>query len=62
VALGRRTGLDECVIRDLGTAVVSDKMVATAVEAVLGAVYLDGGEGVLEAVMRRLGFGEHQFL
>jgi len=62
VGLGRRLGVDACVITSPGTAVVSDKMVATAVEALMGAVYLDGGEGVFEDVMNVLGFGKHQFL
>ncbi|KAF2832475.1 ribonuclease III [Ophiobolus disseminans] len=62
VELGRELGLDKCVISNPGTTTVSDKMLATAVEAVLGAVYLDGEEGVLEGVLRGLGFGEHGYL
>ncbi|KAH4187172.1 hypothetical protein HBH42_163950 [Parastagonospora nodorum] len=60
--LGRRLGVDTYVIKNPGTVVVSDKMVATAVEALMGVVYLDGGEEALEGVMMALGFGEHQFL
>jgi ribonuclease-3 len=41
---------------------VSDKMVSTVVEAVMGAVYLDAGEEVLEEVMKGLGFYEHAYL
>jgi len=37
-------------------------MVASAVVGLMGAVYLDGGEGVFEDVMNVLGFGKHQFL
>jgi ribonuclease-3 len=60
--LGRQIGLEECVILNPGTAQVSRGKLATAVEAVLGAVYEDGGEEVLEGVMRSLGFGRHVFL
>jgi ribonuclease-3 len=60
--LGRGLGLNACVIANPGSLVVSDKMVATAVEAVLGAVYLDGGEEEMERVMRGLGFDQHQYL
>jgi ribonuclease-3 len=62
VQLGRTTGMDTCVIKNPGTTVVSDKMVATAVEAVMGAVYLDGGEVALEGVMTGLDFDVHRFL
>jgi len=56
--LGQKFQLDRCVICNGGTTKVSDKMVATAVEAVLGAVYLDGGEAALEIVMKELKFDE----
>lgn len=64
VGLGRRLGVDVCVcvIKNPGTVVVLDMMVATAVEALMGVVYLDGGEEALEGFMKTLGFGEHQFL
>jgi ribonuclease-3 len=54
--------IDACVIKSPGTTVVSDKMVATAVEVIVEAVYLDGWEGALERIMRRLGFGDHVHL
>jgi ribonuclease-3 len=59
--LGRQIGLDACVILNPGTAQVSKEKLATAVEAVLGAVYEDGGEEVLEGVMRSFGFDRHMF-
>ena len=45
VKLGRRMEIDVCVINDPGTHVVSNKIVVTPVEAVMGAMYLDGGRG-----------------
>jgi hypothetical protein len=62
VQLGRSTGMDVCVTKNPGTYMLSDKMVATVVEAVMGAVYLDGGEMALELVMKESGFDVHQFL
>lgn len=47
--------LDVCIIRNGGTVSVSDKMMATAVEAILGAVRLDGGVDALTKVMGNLG-------
>ncbi|KJK82651.1 hypothetical protein H634G_01788 [Metarhizium anisopliae BRIP 53293] len=47
--------LDVCIIRNGGTVSVSDKMMATAVEAILGAVRLDGGVDALTTVMGNLG-------
>jgi dsRNA-specific ribonuclease len=35
--------------------VVSNKMMETAIEAIAGAAYLDGGEHALDAVMRAVG-------
>jgi ribonuclease-3 len=39
----------------MGTAAVSQKTMATTVEAILGAVYMDGGESALAAVFVILG-------
>ncbi|KAH9878253.1 hypothetical protein J1614_003470 [Plenodomus biglobosus] len=60
--LGRRRGLHDCIILSPGADVVSDRMVATVIEALFGAVYLDGGEGELERVMRVLEFDRHGYL
>lgn len=47
-------GLDLCINKDAGTPSVSPKMMATAVEAILGAVHLDGGDDALRRVLTRL--------
>ncbi|KAH7093601.1 ribonuclease III domain-containing protein [Paraphoma chrysanthemicola] len=66
--LGRQTGLADCVVlnpgqtRDVNGYMASDRTVATAVEALFGAVYLDGGEEAMEAVLRGLGLFEHKLL
>ncbi|KAF2848432.1 ribonuclease III, partial [Plenodomus tracheiphilus IPT5] len=60
--LGQSLDLHECIITNPGAQVVSDKMIATAIEALFGAVYLDGGEEELERVMRVLGFDQHRYL
>jgi ribonuclease III len=57
-SVGLNTQLSSCVQLGNGQSVVSTKMMATTVEAVMGAVYLDGGEGGLAAVkdvMQNLG-------
>jgi dsRNA-specific ribonuclease len=51
---GFEHGLDRYITKDYGTPVVSKKMMATAVEALLGAVHLDGGDGALSRVMGHL--------
>ncbi|OAQ98330.1 hypothetical protein LLEC1_08056 [Akanthomyces lecanii] len=48
-------GLDTCINTHAGTTAVSKKMMATAVEAILGAVHLDGGDNALRRVMGHLG-------
>ncbi|OAA64772.1 Ribonuclease III [Cordyceps fumosorosea ARSEF 2679] len=47
-------GLDLCVHKDPATVFVSSKMMATAVEAILGAVHLDGGDAALRRVLAHL--------
>jgi len=62
-ALARRAhqvGLDECVITADSKPVVSPKMAATTFEAVIGAVYQDGGNAAVQRVMQSLGFFDHE--
>lgn len=56
---GRDDGLHECIVFNGGTVFSSDKMVADAVKAILGAVHQDGGEAALARVMGQLGLGLH---
>ncbi|CAJ2508422.1 Uu.00g134480.m01.CDS01 [Anthostomella pinea] len=53
--VGVAHGLEECVILNHGTTQVSGGMMATTVEALLGAVHLAGGSEALGRVMARLG-------
>ncbi|KAF2705260.1 hypothetical protein K504DRAFT_471744 [Pleomassaria siparia CBS 279.74] len=48
--VGRARGLDQY------------RLVADAMEAVLGAVYLDGGEKAMDGVVQHLGLDKHPFL
>lgn len=48
-------GLDQCINLNPGTDRVSQDMMATTIEAILGAVHLDGGDDALASVMARLG-------
>lgn len=50
--VGMKTNLNDCVQLGHGQSPPSAKVMATTVEAVVGAVYLDGGEGGLAAVRR----------
>jgi ribonuclease III len=54
-AVGFDRGLDACVLLNGGTGKVSDKTMATTVEAILGAVELDAGSEALVQVATRLG-------
>ncbi|KAF1963887.1 hypothetical protein BU23DRAFT_495047 [Bimuria novae-zelandiae CBS 107.79] len=54
-AVGFRYNLDRCVLLNPGTTAVSDKTMATTVEAILGAVHVDGGDAALGMVMAKLG-------
>ncbi|ORY55847.1 ribonuclease III domain-containing protein [Pseudomassariella vexata] len=60
--VGFEHGLDKCVVLNGGTYKVSKSMMATAVEAILGAVHKDGGNDGLVLVMRRLGLTQHAHL
>jgi dsRNA-specific ribonuclease len=59
--VGFEHGLRDCVILNPGTQKVSDASMATTVEAILGAVELDGGPEALLQVARRLGL-VHQLI
>ncbi|KAJ6784562.1 hypothetical protein PWT90_09372 [Aphanocladium album] len=52
--VGFTLGLNRNINKDTGTTSVSKKMMATAVEAILGAVHLDGGDVALRRVMAQL--------
>lgn len=53
--VGIQMGLDGCLNLNPGTVNISRDMMATAVEAILGAVHLDGGDHALASVMINLG-------
>ncbi|EXJ81807.1 hypothetical protein A1O1_07872 [Capronia coronata CBS 617.96] len=59
--VGYDHGLQDCVILNEGTPSVSPKTMATTVEAIFGAVFLDGGFRALGAVLVTLGLA-HAFL
>lgn len=59
--VGFRHHLDTCVIPNMGTPTVTESIMATCVEAILGAVLLDGGEPALARVLRTLDMS-HEFL
>ncbi|RBA20587.1 hypothetical protein FPRO05_08034 [Fusarium proliferatum] len=61
-SVGRERGLHKCINMNGGTTRVSSGMVATAVEAILGAVEMDGGRDALARVMKHLGLTEHALL
>jgi ribonuclease-3 len=54
-------GVDACVFRSDGTPSTSAKMVATTLEAIVGAVFADGGNDAVLRVMNHLGFLDHDF-
>lgn len=57
-----RFGLDACINANGGTVRITFGMVATALEAVLGAVERDGGHDALASVMDHLGLTSHALL
>ncbi|KAI1613948.1 ribonuclease III domain-containing protein [Exophiala viscosa] len=61
-AVGYEHGLHDCVILNQGTLSVSNKTMATTVEAILGAVFMDGGADALGTVLVTLGLDRHPFL
>ncbi|RYP93874.1 hypothetical protein DL770_000070 [Monosporascus sp. CRB-9-2] len=60
--VGEEHGLDKCINVNGGTPTVSTRMIATAVQAILGAVHKDGGHVAFAGVMDRLGLTEHALL
>ncbi|KAJ9660945.1 hypothetical protein H2198_002290 [Neophaeococcomyces mojaviensis] len=60
--LGRKTGLEDCIIvQHQGHHLLGDVTIGTAIEALIAAVYLDGGDEALKAVMERFSF-DHPLL
>lgn len=60
-AVGFASGLDACIVLNDGTNSVSPRTMATAVEALFAAVYLDGGIEALARVADHSGIS-HTFL
>ena len=60
-AIGEEKGLQECVVLNPGTHMVTPKVMATAVEAIIGAVFFDSGDAAVEPVLQTLGI-HHQLL
>ncbi|KAF3045353.1 hypothetical protein E8E11_007882 [Didymella keratinophila] len=54
-------GIDPFVYCNIGT-IVSAKMIASTLEAIIGAVYQDGGDIAVLQVIEHLGFFEHRLL
>ncbi|KAF2203167.1 ribonuclease III [Delitschia confertaspora ATCC 74209] len=53
---GRNLGIDRFIIVNPGQDTASDKLVATALEALIGAVKVDGGDAAAATVIEYLGF------
>jgi ribonuclease-3 len=60
--VGFEKKLDTYVRYNGRTPLVSPKLMATTVGALLGAVHLDGGDHALEKVMKELGLIKHDYL
>ncbi|KNG52765.1 ribonuclease [Stemphylium lycopersici] len=59
---GYDIGIDKIIITAEGTPAVSPKMVATTLEAIIGAVHQDGGDEAAHKLMEHLGFFNHTLL
>ncbi|KAF2475293.1 ribonuclease III [Lindgomyces ingoldianus] len=59
---GRALDLDKCILPNVPGDVISVEMLATTLEAVIGAVRCDGGDEAAERAMRNMGFMEHEML
>ena len=60
--VGFQCHLNDCVILNPGTVSVSQKTMATTMEAIFGAVFKDGGADALDAVLVKVGLTDHEFL
>ncbi|KAF2032898.1 hypothetical protein EK21DRAFT_60141 [Setomelanomma holmii] len=49
---GKKLGIDQCVVHDVGLYTPSIKMIGTSFEAVMGAVYMDAGTDGLDTVRK----------
>ncbi|KAH7066392.1 ribonuclease III domain-containing protein, partial [Paraphoma chrysanthemicola] len=59
---GYQLGVDRCVYVAEGVYAKTAKMVATTLEAIVGAVLEDGGDDAVMRVIQHLGFLNHRFL
>jgi hypothetical protein len=59
---GYEIGIESCIFLAGGTYLKTPKMVATTLEAVVGAVFQDGGDEAVTRVIEHLGFLSHRFL
>jgi hypothetical protein len=59
--VGRRHGLGQCAVLNPGTVGVSNRTMATLVEAIIGAVSQDSDDAAVEDVLSRLGI-DHELL
>jgi ribonuclease-3 len=55
-------GVEQCVFVADGTYRKTSKMVATTLEAIIGAILEDGGDDAVMRVITHLGFFDHRFL
>ena len=60
-AVGRAKGLDACMLLNPGMSAPSDYMVATTVEALIAAIYKDGGDEQVARFIDSLQL-DHQYL
>jgi ribonuclease-3 len=59
---GYRHGVDSCIFMANGTRARSPKMVAMTLEAIIGAVFQDGGDEAAVRAMEHLGLLDHPYL
>ncbi|KAF1916448.1 ribonuclease III domain-containing protein [Ampelomyces quisqualis] len=59
---GYDLGVADCIIMAGGTVTKTPKMVATTLEAIIGAVLWDGGDDAAAKVIKHLGFLTHELL